>query len=225
MSRALHLNPGPLKFLYDGCEVSAGPSFLNSDLPDFSIVPSLFWCSPSHLLMQSYPIIESVLPILSRTFRVLTQSFCFFFDLDLLPFDAVLPTSRVSPSFFWVGPSVFWLSLSGFFLVFFWVGPSLFWRSPTHLLSQSFPFLSRTFRALTQSFCFFVFFFELDLLSFDAVLPIYWVSASHFWVGPSVFWLRFSVLYFFWVGSSLFWRSPTHLLSQSFPFLSRTFLF
>ena len=58
--------------------------------------------------------------------------------------------------------------------------------------------------------------FESDLLSFDLVLPIYWLSPSHCWVGPNLGLTQsFS---FFWVGSSLFWLSPSHSLSPSFPF-------
>ena len=50
--------------------------------------------------------------------------------------------------------------------------------------------------------------FESDLLSFDLVLPIYWLSPSHCWVGPNLSLTQsFS---FFWVGSSLFWLSPSH---------------
>ena len=51
--------------------------------------------------------------------------------------------------------------------------------------------------------------FESDLLSFDSVLPIYWVSSSHFLVSPSVLWLRPS-RFLSWIFS---------LLTQSFPFI------
>ena len=177
---------------------------MSISLPCFWIGPYVSCLSPSRFFELHLPYFDPVLLILfgvEPSVLLLSRSISFnwdyFYSIVAQSFQFIQP---VLPFF----DSEFIQSFSGFFFFVFCLFCFVFfirtWSS--HLLSQSFPFLSRT-SAFDSDF---PGFFESALSILTLYFAIYLVSSSLLWVNPSRF---LSVHLIFSVNPSRFLMIPT----------------